>query len=252
MPAVLVWMPLAQLPFLLASTLFNAIGAFLFVYAITRDGLIRAWACGSAPFMFAMRFGQWSPLLCAAFVYPWLAALLVTKPNLGGALYLARPGRRATWLCLVAAVVPTLVAPWWVQGWWHNVRAEMGRQTPHPVPVLMYSGAGLVLLLALLRWRRPEARLLVAMACVPQLPYWADQLPLFLIARERREVLGMMLATLGGFVAWMLWAPGRGDFVDTIRPFAIACTYLPALVVVLRRPAVASSAAPIRNNKLFH
>ena len=237
MPAVLLWTPLARLPYLAASTLFNAFTAFVFVFAMTRTGLYRAWACGSVPFMVAMRFGQWSPLLAAAWVYPWLSAFLVAKPNLGLPLYLARPSRAATVICALVLGLPTLVAPWWVHDWLRNIQNDMGRSAPHPAPVTMFGGAGVLCLLALWKWRRPEARLLAFMACVPQLPYWADQLPLMLIPRERREMQMLMLATVVGFLAWSEFGrsdPG-GDVIDSIRPFSIAFTYVPTLLLVLRR-----------------
>jgi hypothetical protein len=229
MPAVLLWAPLAKLPYLVASTLFNAFAAFVFVFAITRDGLHRAWACGSVPFMVAMRFGQW--------VYPWLSAFLVAKPNLGLPLYAARPSRVATLVCTLALVLPTLLAPWWVRDWLHNVQNDMGRTAPHPAPVTMFAGAGAVLLVALWKWRRPEARLLAFLACVPQLPYWADQLALMLIPRGRREMQALMLATVIGFICWAQFGRSdpNGDVIDSIRPFSIAFTYAPALVLVLRR-----------------
>ena len=234
MPAVLIWTPLARLPYLTASTVFNICSAFFFVIAITREGLHRAWACGSVPFMVAMRFGQWSPLLVVAWAYPAFSAFLVAKPNLGVAMYASRFGRMATVTCIVALVVPTMLAPWWVPDWLRNVQQDMGHSAPHPAPITMFSGAGLVLLLALSRWRRPEARLVALLACVPQLPYWADQLPLMLVADGRREMQAMMLATLIGFLCWAQFG-GSGDVIDTIRPYAVAFTYGPALVLVLRR-----------------
>ena len=88
-------------------------------------------------------------------------------------------------------------------------------------------------------------RLVVALACLPQLPYWADQLPLFLIPHGRREMQAMMLATLLGFLGWIQFARGPGDVIDSIRPFAIVCTYLPALVLVLRRPNVGALPASL-------
>ena len=240
MPAVLLWVPLARMPYLIASTCFNVFAAFLFVVAITREGLHRAWACGSVPFMVAMRFGQWSPLLAAAWVYPWLSVLLVAKPNLGLPLYAARPTRAATLVCTLALALPSLAAPWWVRNWLQNVQNDMGHTAPHPAPVTMFAGAGVLLLLALARWRRPEARLLAFLACLPQLPYWADQLPLMLIPRGRREMQGMMLVTLVGFVCWAQFGRSdpNGDVIDSIRPFSIVFTYVPALCLVLRRKNV--------------
>ena len=245
MPAVVLWLPLALLPFLAASIVFNGIGACLFTFAVTRDGLHRAWLCGSIPFFIAMRFGQWSPLIAAAFVLPHLGAALLAKPNLGFPVWIARPTVSATIACLVLLVLPTLVAPWWIEGWLHNVTTEMGRATPHPVPLTMFGGAGVLLLLAALRWRRAEARLLLAMACLPQLPYWADQLPLLLAARSRREVIGLVLLTLLGMVTWLGFFVGKGDPTDTMRPISILCTYLPALVLILRRPNVGALPWPV-------
>lgn len=234
MPAVLLWTPLARLPFLVASTIFNVFAAFLFVFAITRDGLYRAWACGSVPFMMAMRFGQWSPLLVAAFSYPALSFFLLAKPNLGLSLYLSRPTRMATIVCAIALLTTTALAPWWVRDWLRNVQNDLGHAAPHPIPATMFGGAGAAILLALLRWRRPEARLVAFLACVPQLPYWADQLPLLLVPSSRREMQGMMLVTIVGFLCWVQFG-GPGDFIDTIRPFAIVFTYAPAVLLVLSR-----------------
>lgn len=236
MPAVALWMPLAMVPFLVASTLFNAGGAFFFTVAVTRAGLHRAWLCGSIPFFIAMRFGQWSPLIAAACVLPWLGAVLVAKPNLGVSVFVARPTLPAAIGCLAVLLIPTAVAPWWVADWLRNVGTELGRTAPHPAPVTMFGGAGAILLLGLLRWRRPEARLLVVLACVPQLPYWADQLPLLLAARTRREVIGLVLVTLCGMLAWLALFVGRGDPIDTMRPLSVLCTYGPVLALVLSRP----------------
>ena len=104
----------------------------------------------------------------------------------------------------------------------------------------MFAGAGVLCLLALSKWRRPEARLLAFMACVPQLPYWADQLPLFVIPRQRREMQMLMLATIVGFLCWSEFGrsdPSR-DFIDSMRPFSVAFTYAPALLLILRRKNV--------------
>ena len=236
MPAVVLWLPLAKLPYLIASTIFNACIAFVYVIAMTRSGLHRAWACGSVPFMIAMRFGQWSPLIVAAWVYPWLSAFLVAKPNLGLAAYAARPSRLASAVCAAVLVLPTLIAPWWIRDWLHNIQNEMGRSTPHPSPVTMFGGAGALLLIALCRWRRPEARLVAFLACVPQLPYWADQLPLLVVAQSRRQMIGLTIVTLLGFLSWVQFGRSGGDYIDRIRPFAIVFTYLPALTLILARP----------------
>src|SRR5262249_24616479 len=94
-------------------------------------------------------------------------------------------------------------------------------------------------LAALARWRRPEARLLVAMACVPQLMYFADQLPLWLIPRTRRE---SMVLTATSVAAWVLALqvlnhPGGQPPFES-DGLVLAGVYAPALIMVLRRKNV--------------
>ena len=116
--------------------------------------------------------------------------------------------------------------------------ANLGISAPHPVPVTLYFGLGLLPLLALLRWRRPEARLLVLLACVPQLPFWADQLLLALIPETRREIIWSVLAGHLGLLAWLQFAPQVALYVPVMQPYALVATYVPALIIVLRRANV--------------
>ena len=91
--------------------------------------------------------------------------------------------------------------------------------------------------MALLRWRRPEARLVAAMACVPQLMYFADQLPLWLVARTRRETMVLSAVSATAWVASLLvniQADRQPAFSSV--PYVLAGVYLPVLVMVLRRP----------------
>src|SRR4029079_7018721 len=93
---------------------------------------------------------------------------------------------------LLAATL--LIQPSWPSEWLRNLHS----MPPHPMPIQL--PGGFLILLVLLRWRRPEARLMAAMACVPQLMYFADQLPLWLVPRTRRET--MLLSALSS-AAWM-------------------------------------------------
>jgi hypothetical protein len=95
---------------------------------------------------------------------------------------------------------------------------------------------GPVILLALLRWRRPEARLLVALAFVPQLLFWADQLPLFLIPRTRGETKALFLCTAAGFLIWYVQFWDNPAYVLAAAPYVLASAYIPCVIMVLRRP----------------
>jgi hypothetical protein len=91
---------------------------------------------------------------------------------------------------------------------------------------------GPILLLALLKWRKPEARTLLAMAVMPQLTLFYDQLPLWLVPTTAWRSLAMSVLS---WVAWAQWYPNREvpAHVAIARPWIFALIYLPALVFVL-------------------
>jgi hypothetical protein len=155
----------------------------------------------------------------------------VLKPNIGLAATLAKPTRIGI-LGGAALLIGTLVIqPTWPRQWLDNLHS----MPPHPAPIFIPGGA--LILVAALRWRRPEARLLVTMACVPQLMYFADQLPLWLVPRTRRETL---LLSATSIVAWaaalLIIIPADGSPALTGAPYVLVGVYLPAVVMVLRRP----------------
>ena len=77
--------------------------------------------------------------------------------------------------------------------------------------------------------------MLLAMACVPQLMFFADQLPLFLVCRNRREAACYALASLVCFAAWLVTMLRSFDTVLP-DPYALLGCYGTALYIVLRRP----------------
>ena len=238
LPALLIWIPFSLGSFLTGSAAFVGLGAALFVFAISRAGLHRIWLCGSVPFIMALRFGQWSTWLTAAALLPLLSFLLPAKPNVGLPLVLAKPTKAMIIGSLAILTLSLIVMPRWPIGWYGTVTGAFTQTVPHPAPVTTFGGLGAIVLVAILRWRRPEARLLVLMACVPQLPFWADQLPLSTIAETRREVIWSMLGGHLCFIGWFLFAPKVFYYVPVMQPYALIGTYVPALIMVLRRPNV--------------
>jgi len=77
----------------------------------------------------------------------------------------------------------------------------------------------------------------VAMACVPQLMYFADQLPLWLIPQTRRESVVLSATSVIAWAGALVASIGLGRipaFGSSL--FVLAGVYLPALIMVLRRP----------------
>jgi hypothetical protein len=123
-----------------------------------------------------------------------------------------------------------LLVPTWL-GDWLAALPEM----KYPPPIL--TRWGWLSVLALLRWRRPEARLIFVLACMPQTAAWYDVLPLFLVAVTFRETLFMAVATSAPVAYELMF--GKGDGFLRLYPvgyewMAFGC--LPALLILMRRP----------------
>jgi hypothetical protein len=240
-------MPLALLPRTVAAALFAALASAAFVYAATRRSLAPAVVITSASAAFAAETVQWSPLVAAAFGIPWLAVLLGAKPTIGLAVFLARPSRIAVVGGIALAGVASLLQPDWPLEWLralrHTSMVTTGG-TPYLAPIATPGGA--LAALALLRWRRPEARLVVALACVPQTPLLYETVPLFLVPLTISE--GGVLWVGSWLVA--LWISLAGPFPSDLHHFTTSAQavglllYLPCVVMVLRRPNV--GALPVR------
>jgi hypothetical protein len=195
----------------------------------------------SMAFVHCIVLVQWTPLLMAATLAPALGGLLVAKPNLGLALGAARLSdprglsRRALLTALVVAlalvVASFVVLPTWPADW----RAAISTGDHFTAPVLRRGGP--VLLLAALRWRRPEARLLLALACTPQTPIVVEGLPLFLVAQTSRQSLWLAVLTYVAYLACGLTWDGHTN-ASYFRQAGIASVvflYAPCVLMVLRR-----------------
>jgi hypothetical protein len=235
--AILVMAPLAALPAWLADAVFAALSTALLAWGLTRDRVVppQLLVFASAPFLYAMVFAQWSPLLTGAALVPWAGCLLACKPTIGLALFAAFP-RRAT-LAGGAALVACSLLIW--PGWVHEWRAALGGAPNAVAPVTLPGGA--LTLLALIKWRRPEARLLTVLACVPHTTLLYEAVPLFLVPETWPEAWvlwgGTFLALLGHqrtgpYESQLMW-------VRTAGLWLLVCAYLPCLVMILRRPNAA-------------
>jgi len=233
--SMVVAMPLSFLPEMQASFLFIGISTALLAYGLTNGGWDRLPLFLSWPFVVAVFAGQWSPLLTAAMLLPSLGWIFVAKPNVGLAVLASTSSTRLLKIALIGGAAITGVSlvlfPRWPTEWWSMVKMQ-----PHlGAPITLFGG--FLVLLALLRWRRPEARLIVAFACVPQTNFWYDALPLLLTARTLRESLILSLVTTLGYVLppYVITATNEAEFNAQIGALMIFLCYLPATVLVLTR-----------------
>uniref|UniRef100_A0A831TG60 DUF2029 domain-containing protein n=1 Tax=Thermorudis peleae TaxID=1382356 RepID=A0A831TG60_9BACT len=233
MPALLVALPFTALPAELAGALFFGISSGLLAYGISRSGLHHLPLFLSAPFYVAAVVAQWSPLITAAAFLPALLPFAFAKPNVGIPIVLSFPHRRGLILSAFVLGLSLLIMPRWPLEWLENVTTSH-HQYRIPLTVL----PGPLLLLALVRWQRPAARLLLLFSLIPQRLWFYDQLSLWLLARSARESMLLSAASWVGYWGWRLLPDGDlrlGTSPETAAPWVVACIYLPALLVVLFR-----------------
>jgi hypothetical protein len=231
MPAVVAAVPLAVLPLTTAGAIFVGIGTGALSFILARHGWRPLLLICSAPVFFAAGTIQWSPLLTAAAIFPSLGFLLAAKPTVGAALWAYNPSRGAILGCVIFVAATVALQPSWIPEWVAGLP-----NTRHMVVPIAHSG-GFLLALALLRWRRPEARLLFALACMPQTAALYEAVPLLLIPNT---VLEVVIFIVSSWVVFALWVPTHhlplDEQVLSSVKYMVPMLYLPCLIMVLRRP----------------
>lgn len=228
LPAVLITLPIASLPLPAAGALMMGSASAILAWSASGQGFGRLWMFASPPYILALKFGQWSPLIMSAAFLPAMGWAAAIKPPLGLAVLAYRPSWRSASLALAFALAGFLALPSWVADW----RANLAHLEQHPAPVATFGGV--LLLGALARWRRRDGRLLVVMACVPQLLFFADQFPLWLVPRTRGEMVALSVCSMAGFGLWWLSIEPGTLYVLAAAKYVMLSCYLPALVIVLR------------------
>jgi hypothetical protein len=238
LPALILLWPLHALSQPIASAIFAGLPSGLLAWRLTARGTLWPLLTLASPsYAMAVCVGQWTPWLLLAMLWPIAGMTYAAKPTLGLACFIARPSKRAFVGALSVGVLSLLLWPRWPVEWLGNLSTVVG----HPAP--LWSVTGLVVALVLIpRWREPRVRLVVAMAAVPQLLFFADQVPLSLVAETKREAV---FVTVVGWLAAAVWYVRHyhtDDFVRPAAPYVLLGCYLPALLVALlwSRPVLVS------------
>jgi hypothetical protein len=212
----------------------------LFAYVLCARGAFRVLALGSYPAVLALQGVQWAPLLTVGALVPWLGGVLACKPSIGVALACYRPTpqwlRGAVGGAAALSVAAFVLAPSWPSGWLAAVRESTA---VYSAPVVL--PGGWLLLFALARWRLPEARLLVALSCVPQTVLGYELLPVVaLVPANTFGVLALTLASHAApqIVGATITSTAYNDVVLAQGRATVWCVLVPALGLVLRRSNV--------------
>ncbi len=234
LPAAIIVIPFALIPDpIVAAACFIAVSTGLLVWGVTRNGYSRLPILGSFSFFWAASSGQFAPLIVAATLIPWLGFSVVAKPNLGVASIAHGFSRRGVIGAAGILLLSFIVRPSWASEW----LAATSHRTAGNYTIPLLLPGGFVMLLALLRWRRPEARMLVVLACIPQSMLFYDQLLLWLVPATLIESASLGILS---FIGWSIARHYVGDSTAEVsRAFAPAILYsifIPCLLMILRRP----------------
>jgi hypothetical protein len=229
--------PLAALPAPVAAAVFFGLSAGLLAFVLIPHGRWRLLMFASPPMFQAATSAQWSPFLIACSLCLPAIGCLAVKPNLALPLMAMQTRSRAWWSAVIGGTILLAIAfalqPHWLPEWLTETRIAR-RLGGYRIPIL--SPLGAVLALALLRWRRPEGRLLLVMSCIPQKMMFYDQLPLLLIPRSKREMQWAVAASLAAVIVASRHPWGTPEATTQLTPPVIVGLFWPALVMLLMRP----------------
>jgi hypothetical protein len=230
------FLPFAVLPVLVARVAFTSLSAGVLAFALSRRGRGVLVVLLSASMLDAVRTAQLSPLLTAAVLLTGASFVFPLKPHTGLALLAAEGRPRAIAIATITCVLLTALAfslqPDWVSRWLHALRMTIHFRAP------VFALGGPLLLLAVLRWRRLDARVLLACVCVPHTPTVYDVLPLSLAVRTFREGLVFALLTHAALFAQLahVTTEPNGSAPSQAANILNVVVYLPVLIAILFRP----------------
>ncbi|HEU5014527.1 MAG TPA: hypothetical protein VFT66_18530 [Roseiflexaceae bacterium] len=234
LPLVVCFIPFAWLPDAMVGGLVFGIITAVMVWALQRAQKPLWWFLTSPMFAMALLSTNWSPLILACYLVPALLPFSLFKPQFLLPSLVVYPPKELLrvwrgWMVIaVLTVASFMIFPAWLQGWLHAVAHA------HHDPPSLLMPVGPLLLIALLRRKRQEARFFLVYTLTPQLVLWYDQLPLLLVARTRRDVLLMNgMGWLVGLAGWLVFG-----YYFLASPLIIPFlgTFVPALIVILCAP----------------
>jgi len=236
-PAFVVSLPFAGLSEHWANLAFVFVSVFALAYGLTTDGWHRLPLFASLTFVASLISAQVSILLTAALFLPAVAAIAAVKPQAALPIVATAGPVSTSKAALIGGAVLLAISfaflPGWPGEWWAQVRAAHQIMT---APITRIGGFAIGL--ALLRWRRPEAWLVFLLACTPQTWYPYNTLVLLALPNTLRESCVLsFVASCGVLLGLILvdnWQNHEANRV--IGNLMVATAYLPATIMILRRP----------------
>jgi hypothetical protein len=209
----------------LAGALFFGLSSGLLAFGLTNKSYTPLLVFLAFPYWTAMLCVQWSPLVMAAALFPWLLPATLAKPQIGIPVLLTHCTWRGAAACSGLAIASLFLMPKWPLRWLSQTEGW-----PHYVPFLVLPLGPLI---ALSLWRRtdPDAHLLLLASLTPQ-HWFFDSFILWLIPKTRREILATCLLSWGAGW-WRIYHLPRSR--EEFGAAAVGWIYLPMLALILSR-----------------
>lgn len=217
-----------------ASVVFVGLSSFLLAFGSTRDSWHRLPMFASIPFLTGAILGQLSVLVTAILFLPWLAVISCAKPQI--ALPFVITSRRRMLIAVGGGIVVLLVSlvllPRWPSQW-----LGLLRNSPQFRPAVFNLGGPLILLV-LLKWKRPEAWIIAVMALMPQTWFPYNWIALLTLPDSYRGACLLCIVTSVGGLAgeYAVYGIANAEAWRVGGAYSVAFAYLPATFMVLRRP----------------
>jgi hypothetical protein len=236
-PAFVSVIPLTVFSFHAAGAAFVFLSTALLAWGITTDGWHRLPIFPSVAFLTSAQLGQWSILMTSALFIPLVAIVAVAKPQASLPIVGSTSSKRTVVAAVIGGVVLVALSFALVPEWPHEWLKLIGSTDYFTPPILRMGGA--LVAIVLLRWRRREAWLVFIAACLPQTWYPYNGLLLLAVAATYREACVLSLFSSAAWMAVFLFIPGEMRSEQTRATWSavmLATSYLPAVIIVLRRP----------------
>lgn len=225
--AALIAMPFTPFSNITAAAIFFGFSSALMALALTRDNQYwRLIAFASLPYFYSLVCTQWGPFMVAAAFYPHLLPVTLAKPHIGiAAAVFKRPTKIGVLLSVSLVAATLIIDPAWPVKWIGSITHYQGT-----IPVLY--PFGFILLLALLRWKEPGARLILLSALLPKRDIY-DYLLLWCIPDKRKAML------ITSLLSWFAW-----PLMNYSQSAALLFYFIP--LVVLLKPILLSTLGKYR------
>jgi hypothetical protein len=228
LPTAMLAIPLAWLTNFIAGGVFFGISSGILAWLILHNGkpwqllLFLSW-----PFLFALLYAQWAPLVLCLYFSPAFLPMLLMKPQIALPLALTqRPNWLGVGLILVIGIASLAIHPSWPLVWLEQISTYQGI-----IPPLFVLPLGPLILLALLRYQDRRTWLYLLLAAMPQRVLY-DQLALLLIAGNRREMLILVFCSWISLPALLIFG-GWNNLPGGWPLWILLTLYLPTLGIIL-------------------